>query len=252
MGRRLNYEDVKKEVEEAGWTLVSDTYVNLATQMDFKCPNGHDNYYTMSHWRHHKECPTCKANKYFKMSDTATKSTGFRVLAFDQATGISGWSVYDDDKLIKYGKWDSNGASSVDKISKTKCWIASMIQSWRPDLVVFEDIQFQPFNGQEQGVDVQTNLMTYKKLAHLQGVLMNYCYENGFTYKIVPVATWRAHSGVKGKYRADRKQSAQLIVKKLYDVMVSQDEADAILIGRFAAEDNIASKETLDSQMIIF
>lgn len=242
MGKRLSYEAVKKEVEDEGWTLVSDTYVNLATQMDFKCPNGHDNYFTMSHWRHHKECPTCKANKYFKMTDHAPKSAGFRVLAFDQATGVSGWSVYDDEKLVKFGAWDSKGESSVDKVAKTKCWIASMIQSWRPDLVVFEDIQFQPYTGKDAGADVQSNLLVYKKLAHLQGVLMNYCYENGFTYKIVPVATWRAHSGVKGKYRTDRKQSAQLIVKSLYDINVSTDEADAILIGRFAAHDNKATE----------
>jgi hypothetical protein len=37
------------------------------------------------------------------MNDSAPKSKGFRILAFDQASGISGWSVYDDDELIKYG-----------------------------------------------------------------------------------------------------------------------------------------------------
>jgi hypothetical protein len=51
----------------------------------------------------------------------------------------------------------------------------------------------------------------------------------------VPPATWRAYSDVKGKQRVDKKKSAQLIIKKNFDVSVTQDEADAILIGCWAA-----------------
>ena len=114
-----------------------------------------------------------------------------------------------------------------------------MIQSYNPDLIVFEDIQLQKFDGGEQ-------VLTYKKLAHLQGVLENYCYENGFIFKVVPPATWRAHNQVKGKTRSDKKKSAQLIVKDLYDINCSTDEADAILIGKWAAHDR------RNNQMITF
>ena len=85
-------------------------------------------------------------------------------------------------------------------------------------------------------------VLTFKKLAHLQGVLKNYCYEIGIPYTIVPAATWRAFSEVKGKARADKKRSAQLIIKKYYDVSVTQDEADAILIGRWAAAQHDKTK----------
>jgi hypothetical protein len=82
-----------------------------------------------------------------------------------------------------------------------------MIENWKPDEVVFEDIQLQKgtntetFNG-DMGVT------TYKKLAHLQGVLMNYCYEKKITFRIAAPATWRTHSDVKGRYRTDKKKSA--------------------------------------------
>lgn len=198
--------------------------------MMFKCPNDHENYYTMEYWRRHKECPICKSNKYYQMNDTAPRSKGFRILAFDQASITSGWSAFDDGELIKFGHWTSDGANSTDKIMKTKRWIANMIQTWKPDLVVFEDIQLQKFDGGEA-------VITYKKLAHLQGVLENYCYENGYIYKIVPAATWRSYNEVKGKSRSDKKKSAQFIVKELYDLNVTQDEADALLIGRWAAHD---------------
>lgn len=199
--------------------------------MDFQCPNGHENYFTFDYWRRHRECPICKSNRYYRMNDSAPKSKGFRILAFDQASGTSGWAVYDDQELIKYGAWTSDGNHSTEKIMKTKNWVANMIQMWKPDLVIFEDIQLQKTeHGEEQ-------VLTFKKLAHLQGVLKNYCYENGYIFKIVPPATWRAHSQVKGTNRTDKKKSAQLIVKKLYDMNVTQDEADAILIGRWAAHD---------------
>lgn len=223
------------EIESEGWKLLSDSYINLKTQMNFECPNGHENFYTLEYWRKHKECPICKSNKYYQMNDTAPKSKGFRILAFDQASITSGWSVYDDKDLIKFGHWTSNGTNSTDRISKTKYWFASMIEMWKPDLVVLEDIQLQKFDGGEQ-------VLTYKKLAHLQGVLENYCYENGYIYKVVPAATWRAYSKVKGKTRQDKKRSAQLLVKSLYDLNVSQDEADSILIGAWAVNDNARNR----------
>lgn len=199
--------------------------------MTFKCPNGHENYFTMEYWRRHKECPICKSNKYYRMNDTAPKSKGFRILAFDQASITSGWSVFDDNELIKFGHWTSEGTHSTERIAKTKFWVANMIQTWKPDLIVFEDIQLQKFDGGEQ-------VLTYKKLAHLQGVLKNYCYENGYIYKIVPASTWRSFNEIKGKTRTDKKRNAQFIIKQLYDINVTQDEADAILIGRWAVHDN--------------
>ena len=198
--------------------------------MQFRCPNDHDNYFTLEYWRRHKECPICKSNKYYKMNDTAPKSKGFRILAIDQASITSGWSVYDDSTLIKFGHWTSEGSHSTERIAKTKYWVANMIQTWKPDLVVFEDIQLQVISGIE-AVD------TYKKLAHLQGVLKNYCYENGYIYKIVPPGTWRMYSEIKGRTRNDKKKNAQFKVKALYDINVTQDEADAILMGRCAVQD---------------
>ena len=107
-----------------------------------------------------------------------------------------------------------------------------MIDEWKPDEVILEDIQLQRFEGQGEAVT------TYKKLAHLQGVLKNYCYENGIPYKVVPPATWRTHTNIKGKTRTDKKRNAQLKVQSLYEVNVTQDEADAILICKWAADDH--------------
>ena len=111
-----------------------------------------------------------------------------------------------------------------------------MVSKWKPDLLVFEDIQLQKFGDGNEAV------LTYKKLAHLQGVLKNFAFENGIPYKIVPPSTWRAHSEIKGKTRTDKKKNAQIKIKKMYDVSVTQDEADAILIGAWAVHEHNQQK----------
>ena len=128
----------------------------------------------------------------------------------------------------------------LNKFIKTSNKVLQLIEDYNIDEVIFEDIQLQKFgtiSGQEN-----EGVITFKKLAALQGVLKNYCFETGIVYKIVPPATWRAHSEIKGKQRTDKKKNAQLKVKKLYDISVTQDEADAILIGAWAVHDHNQSK----------
>lgn len=220
---------------------MSTEYINLKTDLELNCPEGHLNYVSYEKWRRGSyECPICKQNEYRCTDNIAVKKNGFRILAFDQASITSGWSVFDGQKLIKYGNWTSHGVHSTERIAQTKQWMASMIKKWNPDKIIFEDIQLQTHKkNPEETVEM---VITFKKLAHLQGVLKNYCYESGFNYKVVPPGTWRHYSSVKGNNRTDQKKSAQLRVKALYDISVSQDEADAILIGRWAAHDNLTNE----------
>jgi hypothetical protein len=52
-------------------------------------------------------------------------------------------------------------------------------------------------------------------------------------YKLAHTGTWRKYCGIKGKSRAEKKKSAQLLVQDFYSKRVTQDEADAICIGRY-------------------
>lgn len=240
---RLKIEDIKQEVESFGWILLTENYVNLKTEMHFKCPEGHNNYYSLEKWRRGHKCLTCENNPLKNVPISPVKKNGYRILALDQASVVSGYAIFDNEKLITYGKWSSNGAHSTERIAQTKAWMSCMIDRWGPDLVVFEDIQLQKNKNTPNEEEM---VLTFKKLAALQGVLKNYCFESGVIYKIVSPSTWRAHSEIKGKQRTDKKKNAQLKVKKIYDISVTQDEADAILIGDWAAY------EHNQSQIIMF
>ena len=106
-----------------------------------------------------------------------------------------------------------------------------MIENWQPDHIGIEGIQFQEKSGtRAMGVTV------FETLARLQGILMETAYSNDIPYTVVHTATWRNHCGVKGKTRADRKKSMQILVKNWFDINVSDDCSDAIGIGKYVAE----------------
>ncbi len=155
-------------------------------------------------------------------------------MALDQATTTSGWAIFDDGVLINYGAITFNSFNTDERISELKQWLISMISNWTPDLIGLEDIQLQQFGAKNS--DNVEGVTTYKVLAHLQGVLQNLLYEDKSTYEIIHVSVWRKHCNILGKTRADKKKSAQLKIKQWYDVSVTQDEADAICIGKYLSE----------------
>ena len=106
-----------------------------------------------------------------------------------------------------------------------------MIENWQPDAIGLEGIQYQDeVSGQKASVTV------FQALARLQGILMETCYERKIEYTVCPTNTWRHHCGVTGKTRVDKKRSMQHKAKEWHDITVSDDEADAIGIGKYVAD----------------
>lgn len=75
------------------------------------------------------------------------------------------------------------------------------------------------------------NVLTFKTLAWLQGVLMNWSHENNIPYSTIFSATWKAFCKIKGDTSSAQKQNAINFVKENFNIEVSSDIADAICIG---------------------
>lgn len=225
---KYTIEKINEELEGTGWTCQSDTYKNLDTILTFQCANGHLVQDTWKHIRLKQKCPICEQNIYNKNDNSIKiipkKSNKIRVIGLDQATKISGYSVFDGKELIDYGVFSApEDKKEIERDNIIRQWLINLITNFKPDIVVLEGIQYQKMIGVE----------TLITLARLQGVLLITAYDMGADPRIAHTATWRNYNGVKGKTRSDRKKSAQLIVKELYDIKVSEDVADAILIGRY-------------------
>lgn len=229
---KLKIDDIRKAAIEQGWTLISEEYKNLNTPMNFECEEKHKIYLPYKDIRNKWECPICKQNKYYNFnSDLPRKRKEIqRTLGLDQATHITGYSIFDGAELIYAGTFETTEEDEIERDNQVKNWLAQLIVSAKIDIVGLEGIQLQQFNNKMIGVT------TYQTLARLQGILMSLCAELNVNYVVCPPATWRAHCGVKGRSRADKKKSMQNKIKEWFDITVSDDVADAIGIGKYVNE----------------
>lgn len=237
---RYTIQSIKEDVELEGWQLLSTKYQNLNTPLTLRCPEDHVVYIPWKKGREGLECPICKNIRQTLNSQTVLpKSKGvFRVLGLDQATRVSGYSIYDNGRLVQSGTFETTLDDEIERDAALRNWLISVIMNWNIDAVGLEDIQLQNFGAGNNmySADNVVGIQTYKKLAHLQGILMETLFEYKIPYRLCPTPTWRGHCGVKGRTKDDKKKSMQLLVKKWYNISVTNDEADAIGIGKYAAE----------------
>jgi len=146
-------------------------------------------------------------------------------LAFDQASGTTGYSIFTDDGLVKYGKFSTKGHDFLEKVTETCDFIEGIVKEFQERGKVevhLEDIQ------------LQANAKTYKQLAQLQGAISDRL-RNKLNVEIEDftlASVWKSTSNVRGKNRTEQKRNAQRIVLEEFGVAVTQDEADAILLGK--------------------
>lgn len=248
---RITIEQIQNEAAGLGWTLVSDKYKNLDTEIEFICPQGHNVITTYAVWRARHSCPICDNPKLNLTTKVIPKKKDVvRILALDQATHDTGWAIFDNKTVIRFGVVKMQEGDLDFRINNLKVWLANMIEVWKPDKIVMEDIQLQE---KKQGRtwendtgDHVMNVNTFKTLAQLQGVLADYIFEHNIRYEFVHTAIWREKCGITGKYRTDKKKSAQLKVLEWFDLSVTNDEADAICIGYYATAAEQKNTQLID------
>ena len=239
---KIKIDDIRKAAIEHNWILLSEEYKNLDSELIFRCDEGHKIYLPYKKVRDKWECPICKQNQYYNFSNEIIpkKKSIQRIIGLDQATHITGYSIFDDGELIYADIFEAEAEDEISRDIEIKNWVIQLIQNWKPDVIAMEGIQLQQFNNKMIGVT------TYQTLARLQGILMAACHEQKIEYIVVPPATWRAHCQVKGRTRADRKRSMQMKVKEWFDITVSDDVADAIGIGKYTNDKHRKKVEIFD------
>ena len=150
----------------------------------------------------------------------------YKILALDQASRQSGYSIFKDNELIKFGTIKLEDENVGARLVQLRQSIKFLIAENQIDYVVFEDIQMQ--------TSVGNNVKTFKVLANVFGVILELCEELKIKYDIVSSNTWKSTLKIKGRNRAEQKKNAQLFVEETYGVHCTQDEADAICIGTHA------------------
>lgn len=150
-----------------------------------------------------------------------------KILAFDQSTRVTGFSLFEDGKYVKSGVVDLHKNTDTDERSKQMAVeICKLIESAKPDCVIIEQVQNQ------------SNVSTVIKLARIQGVAIGFCAAHNIDLYILTPSQWRAaldyKQGPKVKREVLKQQSRDFVKNVLGLSIKSEDENEAIAINEAA------------------
>lgn len=231
----INIYSVRNALEAEGWQLTSEIYKNLKTPLEMICPAGHKQEQTFENWRKHKICDACMAGDPYKVKKNKVPKKGTdtqRILALDAATSVTGYAIYDDKVLVGYGVFKTTASlPATERINQVKNWLKAALKEWQPDFVGVENIQLQKYGTKATDVQVRT----FQTLANLQGVVLDTLFEACIDHELVYPSEWRSYCGINDgdQHRDPKKKQAQAKVKIWYNMECTEDEADAICIGKF-------------------
>ena len=229
---KISHENLIKEINAKGFILINDAdYKNMQSPITIQCLKGHTIDTNLETFRKASfVCPICDGATDFHKPLNVPAKEGFRIVAFDQATEKMGISIYDGGKLV-YCDLITFSGDVTTRLCKIRSFIEdTVIARWEPDFMVFEDIQYQQ------------NIMTFKILAMLLGVCETCARKAGIDYEVVLPKVWRSGIGYSGKNRAEEKRLAIETVQKMFRINVSEDVAEAILIGKYATRQHKSTK----------
>lgn len=201
-------------------------YQNKSTKLTCKCKEGHIfNAALADIMKTSFTCPKCTGERFAAAINEGKVPTknGYRILALDQSSQVSGLSIWDDGKLVYYDCVKNVGELEV-RLVKWSTWLKERLDEWQPDYVIVEDIQ-------EQG---NSGVVTYKILAMILGITLEILQERDIPHTSILNKKWQSMFSIAGSNRISQKKNVMERVKEYFSIEVSDDVADAILIGLYA------------------
>ena len=147
------------------------------------------------------------------------------LMGIDASTKDTGYSIFDNSKLIKYGNIAASSSDVIARISKITKELQQILTQYHPDKVYIEDIM---------PADVHNNIEIYKKLTYLQGFIVTILHSLNIPYVLITASHWRKACGIKTGAkikRATLKEEDINFVAVKFGITTNDDIADAIGIG---------------------
>jgi Holliday junction resolvasome RuvABC endonuclease subunit len=149
-----------------------------------------------------------------------------RIIAFDQASIISGWAIFEDGNYVDSGVITKNkNIPIIQRVPQMAQAICEKIKESNVDMVIIE------------GIQNQGSIKTTLDLARLQGGIMMWCEVKHKPLHILSPSVWRSTLKFKLGSKVERealKVQAENYVSEHYGININTDEAEAICIGAAA------------------
>lgn len=150
------------------------------------------------------------------------------LLALDQSTQVTGWALFENGQLIQQDIFSPSGSLEV-RLTKIRKWLLEFLERYEGEIeVALEEIQLQ---SNRPGQNRDMGVTTYKKLAYVQGIIIELLTSKNIKYSIIASSSWKSTCGIKGKDSQEQKENAANYVFQQFNIKPVQDACDAICIG---------------------
>ena len=148
------------------------------------------------------------------------------VIGIDASTNKTGIAVFQDGKYVTHTLIDLHKIKDTsERIRAMGVELGKVIEKYSPDKVVIEEVA------------QQSNPLTLKLLARIQGVIIGFCAAHNIETYIIEPSKWRSTLHFKigaGVKREELKAQAIKYVKDIYGLEATEDECEAICINEAA------------------
>ena len=153
-----------------------------------------------------------------------------KILSLDQSLSCSGYSIFENEKLLSYGTLHTKKQTFQEKVFDISSQIETLIKVHHVDLVLVETT----FN--------HGNSETFRKLSILEGVILKTSHY--FNVPIIEIAPsqWRTYltRNVRLPYhnskrlkRNELKEMSKMLVKNKFGIDVNDDISDSITMALY-------------------
>lgn len=149
-----------------------------------------------------------------------------KTLSLDTSTTVTGYAIYEDDKLVHYSSIDKSAIKDSDlRMMAMVSGIFIIMQQHNPDAVVIEEMV------------VPRNPQTQRMLTMILGAVYGQCLQVGIRYYALRPTQWRAAvRDLNEKIPRKRDDLKRWSMQKVYELFgidnIDDNVADAILIGK--------------------
>jgi Holliday junction resolvasome RuvABC endonuclease subunit len=147
-----------------------------------------------------------------------------RIIGIDASSNKTGIAVFQDGEYIEHTLIDLHKMKDPDiRIPKMMVEICKYIKKHGADKIIMEKSM------------MKNNIDTVQKLSQIAGAVMLYAATKGMEFQFAYPSEWRKKIGLQQSTQITRevlKEEAIQAVKQAYNMEVTDDEAESILIAR--------------------
>ncbi len=222
---RLTDNEITNLIISKGYRVKDlSTYKNKQSNILCECNKGHLFEASLENiLKSNFRCPKCEGERYNAniANDNVPQKNGYRIIGLDQSSQNIGVSIYDNGSLVYYDLYRIVGELNCRMAKWFTFMQDTVIKQWEPDLIIFEDTQYQEVAGAS----------TFRIVSEILGVGVAVATLNNINFTTVLSKVWKSEFQISGSNRMAQKRNSMKRVKEYFNIEVNDDVSDAILIG---------------------